>query len=145
LARSSRASVEGVKRPLALRLTRRHAWIFCALLVGFSVLTFWMVNGLLTVNEVSDGSERARRVAWTTAATVLGPFTGAIARDGQSCCAGFSWRLFPFAAAMLAAGFAAQLVQPTGRWRERLRLSAWGLGWFGWLAAGIVSFLHALE
>ena len=64
-----------MKRSLALRLTRRHLWLFFGLHAGFSVLTFWFVFRALTVD---DASARAIRVALCTAATVLGPFTGAI-------------------------------------------------------------------
>lgn len=82
----------------------------------------------------------------TTAATLLGPFTGAIAREWQSCCAENSWGLLPWAGAELAVGLLIQVVPlPSGRWWERLRLVAWSLGWFAWFASGILSLGHALE
>lgn len=132
----------GTKRHgLAWRLTSAHAWIFGVLLVVFSVLTF------LLVHAGSDpGPDHWRHVAQTTAATAVGPFTGAIARDWQSCCARFSWSLAPYAGTALAAGILLQLLPfPPGRGWNRARLAAWGAGWTAWFGAGIVSFAHALE
>ena len=122
-------------------LKRVHGWTFAALFAAFSALTCWATNVLLDA-----GPHHTRYVILTTAATLLGPFTGAIARRSQSCCLAFSWSLLPYAGAALAVCMAVQLAPlPSGRWWERLRLLAWSAGWFAWFASGIVSLGHALE
>ena len=124
-----------------LRLTRKHAWTFAALFAAFSGLTYWATNVLLDA-----GPHHTKYVILTTAATLLGPFTGAISRRSQSCCLAFSWSLLPYAAGALAVCMAMQLVPlPSGRWWERLRLFAWSVGWLAWFASGIISLGHALE
>jgi hypothetical protein len=81
----------------------------------------------------------------TTLATITGPFTGAIARHGQACCLGFSFRLALWCGPALALGILAQVVPvPLARGREPLRLAAWTAGWLVWLLGGPASFLHAL-
>lgn len=121
--------------PRRLRLTRRHLWIFLGLLVPFSVLTASAVAA-----GADDGHELGR-VVGTTAGTVLGPFTGALARDGQSCCLEFSLSLLPWAGGALLVGCLLQVARRPRAWR----LGAWGLGWAAWFASGLVSFLHAFS
>jgi hypothetical protein len=118
-----------------LRLTRRHLWVFLALLLTFSVLS------ALAVAAGADDGQRLGRVAATTVATVLGPFTGAIARDGQACCLAFSLSLLPWAGGILALGLALQVARRPAAWR----LGAWWLAWTAWLGSGLVSFLHAFS
>ena len=78
--------------------------------------------------------------------SIIGPLTRAIARNGQSCCLGFSLRLALFCGPALTLGILAQLVPvPLARGREAVRLAAWTAGWLVWLLAGPASLLHALS
>ncbi len=114
--------------------------ILLALLAGFGLLTF------LAVSSGSPSDVRQRPRLLTTLATATGPFTGAIARDGQSCCLEFSLWLAAWLAPILAAAIVASLVIPdSGPGTRALRLGCWTLGWFLWLAGGPASFLHALN
>jgi hypothetical protein len=83
---------------------RARWWILQALLVPFSILTH------LAVRSRSPGDVREQPVLLTTLATIAGPFTGAIARNGQSCCLDFSLGLALFCGPALALGILAQLV-----------------------------------
>jgi hypothetical protein len=120
---------------LRLRLTRPHLGVFLGLLAVFSLLT------AMAVAEGADDGHRVARVAGTTAGTILGPFTGALARDWQSCCTRFSLFLLPWAGGALALGVALQVARRPAWWR----LVAWGLGWTVWLGAGLLSFAHAFS
>lgn len=114
--------------------------ILAALLAGFGLLTF------LAVSSGSPSDVRQRPVALTTLATIAGPFTGAIARDGQSCCLAVSRSLAGYLAPFLAAGLLAPALIPASTSCGRgLRLALWTAGWFAWLAGGPVSMLHALN
>jgi hypothetical protein len=122
------------------RPSRTRLWILLTLLAPFTILTH------LAVHSGSPGDVRERPVLLTTLATITGPFTGAIARNGQSCCLGFSLRLARFCGPALALGVLAQLVPvPFARGREAVRLAAWTAGWLVWLLAGSASLLHALS
>lgn len=113
---------------------------FLALLVVFSALTF----AATSTGSASDVAQRPRLL--TTLLTVAGPFTGAVARNGQDCCLAFSTRLATWLAPALAVALLA-------RWSLNGRRGAagtagvvlWALGWFVWLAGGLVSFGHALN
>jgi hypothetical protein len=103
-------------------------WILLTLLAPFSILTH------LAVRSGSPFDIRERLVMLMALATITGPFTGAIARNGQSCCLGFSLRLALFCGPALALGILAQLVPvPFTREREAVRLAAWTAGWLVWL------------
>jgi hypothetical protein len=119
---------------------RARRWILLTLLVPFTILTH------LAVRSGSPGDVRERPVLLTTLATITGPFTGAIARHGQSCCLDSSLRLARFCGPALALGILAQLVPvPFARGRGAMRLAAWTAGWLAWLLAGPASLLHALS
>jgi hypothetical protein len=119
---------------------RARWWILLTLLAPITILTH------LAVRSGSPGDVRERPVLLTTLATITGPFTGAIARNGQSCCLGFSLRLALFCGPALALGVLAQLVPvPFARGREAMRLATWTAGWLVWLLAGPASLLHALS
>lgn len=120
-----------------LRGVRRFI-LFC-LLVPSSVLTY------LAVSSGSSGDVRDRRVAFATASTITGPFVGAIARKGQSCCVENSIALATVAGPILVLCLIAQAVPIRPRRVERAtRLILWTGGWIIWLFAGHVSLLHAL-
>src|SRR6476646_6205067 len=83
----------------------RARWsIFLGLLALFTALTY------LAVSSGSPGDVHDRPVTLTTLATITGPFTGAIARHGQSCCLQFSLRLAAICGPVLALGLIAQLI-----------------------------------
>jgi hypothetical protein len=82
----------------------------------------------------------------TTAATVLGPMTGAISRDYQGCYLRFSLDLMPYCLAALGFAVAIQFVRlwPVA-WTRPIRLIIWTAGLLVWFGGGIVSFGHALS
>lgn len=111
---------------------------FLGLLVVFSALTF----AVTSTGSASDVARRPR--ALTTLLTVTGPFTGAIARGGQSCCLEASTRLAMWLAPALAVALLARLsLGGRGGVAGAMGVGLWTLGWFAWLAGGIVSFGHA--
>ena len=131
------ADVGGPKPSPRGSRARRH--ILLGLLLPFTGLTY------LAVSSGSPGDVRDRPVVLTTLATIAGPFTGAIARNGQGCCLRVSLKLAVLRGPVLALGILAQLVpMPFRRGREAARLALWTLGWLAWLLGGPVSFLHAL-
>jgi hypothetical protein len=107
----------------------------------------WMALTYFIVRSGSPNDVRSRPIALTTlAAPVLGPFTGAIARNGQSCCLDASRRIAAVCGPILAVGALSQFAigGSGGTWRI-LRLVPWTVGWLAWLAGGFVSFLHAFS
>jgi hypothetical protein len=115
-------------------------WYFLlGLLLPFTALTY------LAVSSGSPSDARERPVVLTTLATITGPFVGAIARNGQSCCLEFSLTLAAVCGPVLALGLIAQVLPlPFGRGQRTVRMGLWTIGWLVWLASGQVSFLHAL-
>ena len=82
----------------------------------------------------------------TTLSTILGPMTGAIARNCQSCCLAFSLSLLPYCGAFLIAGTLPQFIKlPFSRGASALRMTMWVLSLLGWFLGGIVSYGHALN
>ena len=77
---------------ITLRLGRWHMVILATLWLLFTVLTYLMVSN----------SRSPERTLLTTASTALGPMTGAICRDCQSCCLQNSLTLLPYCLAGLA-------------------------------------------
>jgi hypothetical protein len=120
--------------------SRARAYIFLGLLAPFAMLTF------LAVSSTAPGAGWNPPVMLTTLATITGPFVGAIARNGQSCCLSCSLGLAAVAGPILALGLIAQVVPlPFRRGRTAVRLALWTLGWTVWLLSGQVSFGHALS
>ena len=116
------------------RLTLAHGLILLCLVVVFGVINF------LIIQKHSD-TGRAFLVAF---GTPLGPFTGALARDWQSCCTEFSAHLLPYSLALLLPAIAIQWIGTPER-HVGLRLVGWALGWLAWFFSGLVSFGHALS
>lgn len=111
---------------------------FLVLLLGFSALTF----AVTSTGSPSDLADRPRVL--TTLLTVTGPFTGAIARGGQSCCLESStWLAMWLAPAPAVALGSRLLLGGRGGAAGAAGVALWTLGWFVWLAGGIVSFGHA--
>jgi hypothetical protein len=118
---------------------RAHLGIFLGFYLAFAGFTAFV----LSQQSVSDRREN-RNVA-AVVGSVSGPFTGAIARNLQSCCWRFSLQLFPWCAALLAVGTVLQVVPlPFVRGERLVRLGAWCVGCLGWFGGGVVSFGHAL-
>lgn len=110
------------------------------LLLGFAALTY------LATSSGSPGDVGSRPRLLTTLATIRGPFTGAIARRGQSCCLANSQGLALWLAPALAVGIAAPVGLPGhGAMARAARRSLWTIGWLAWLMGGPISFLHALN
>ena len=77
---------------------------------------------------------------------VSGPFAGAVARDGQSCCLANSWSIAPYALAGVVVGLTARLgIQANGRFWATVRSVLWWAGMFGWFCAALLSYMHSLE
>ena len=126
------------KRPP--RASRARWFILLGLLMPFTALTY------LAASSGSPSDVRDRPVALTTLATITGPFVGAIARNGQSCCLEFSLTLAAVCGPVLALGLIAQVVPlPFRRGQQTVRIGLWMFGWLVWLMSGPVSFLHAFS
>ena len=110
-------------------------------------LVLWGLFTVLTLWATSQGLDDKRYVLPATAATILGPMTGAISRGAsQGCCLQASLGLLPYAAACAIVGTAVQFVPaPKHIAAEIARLTLWSLGWFVWFASGIVSLGHAMS
>src|SRR5690349_2831639 len=108
--------------------TRTHLYIFAGLYLAFAALTLFT----LTRQTPSDWREN-----WNTASTlgtISGPFSGAIARQLQSCCLQFSLPLLPCCAGFLVGGIAFQFIpHPWPSIERPLRFTIWSLGLLGWL------------
>lgn len=120
-----------------MRLTRNQIIVFGMLFAGFTVLNFL----------AGTANEGFMRGMLTAAGTILGPMTGAIARNFQGCCLEFSVKLLPFFGPfVLVAGLCLmQWKREEGAGMKALRSSIWGVAWFSWFFGGIVSFGHALS
>lgn len=118
-------------------LSRKHVAIFAAIWLLFAIVTFFITNA---------GLDDKGRVLLTTAGTVLGPMTGALARDWQSCCLQFSLGLLPYCGPALIGAVAFQFIPlPLKRGATAIRLTVWTMGLLVWFMGGIVSFGHALS
>ena len=62
---------------------------FLAIWLGFTALTFWIAEHGI------EQDDHRRLVILTALGTILGPMTGAIARNCQSCCLANSLSLLP--------------------------------------------------
>lgn len=120
--------------------SRGHLAVAAVLWLALSGLTFVLVSRGLNGSERRPG-----RIAATTAATVLGPMTGAISRGGQRCCLAFSLSLLPWCGAALLTGAAAQFLPGKSRFLRSTRLVLWTGGLLVWFGGGLVSFGHALS
>jgi hypothetical protein len=132
------AEVGGPKQ--SPRSLRARCFILQGLLVPFTALTY------LAVRSGSPGDIGDRPVILTTLWTISGPFVGAIARHGQSCCLLLSLKLAAICGPILAVGVMGQVVAlPFGRGQQPVRLLLWTIGWLAWLLGGPASLLHAFK
>lgn len=119
---------------------RIHLLIFFGCYLGFAALTF------LVLNAGSESDRRENRILAATTGVITGPFTGAIARHGQTCCWQFSLALAPYCAGVFALGLLFQIIPlPFPRLERTLRLALWCLGLLGWFGGVLLSFAHALS
>jgi hypothetical protein len=115
--------------------TKKHAFILLGLYVPFGLLILLsMING----RESSPG----KILTLPVLGLIMGPFTGAVIRNLQSCCWSFSCSIAPYFALFLAGGLIPQFFSQL---KSSLRLALWAIGWLGWFVGIIVSFLHALS
>lgn len=120
--------------------TRHHLLVFLGIWLSFTVLTFWIADRGI------DQYDHSRLVCLTTCGTILGPMTGAISRNCQSCCLNASLSLLPYCAAFLILGATPLFLKlPFEVGAAVLRMALWVIGLLGWFLGGIVSFGHALS
>ncbi|MEO1495939.1 MAG: hypothetical protein AAFV43_02190 [Planctomycetota bacterium] len=118
---------------------RAHS--FLLLWAGFAALTLWAV-----LAGLDRADERPALVVATTVGTLLGPLSGAISREGQSCCVAFSLSLLPYCVAAVVVGVMAEFIAPAeSRLSASVRVLAWIGGWLVWFGGGILSLGHALS
>ena len=123
------------------RLNVWQSWVALALWLAFGGFTLFA----FAVGSDGGGSDRTARVVMTTAATALGPMTGAVSRGFQGCCLRASVSLLPYCLPALLAGALVQwLVPPGGVVRGTVRVIAWVVGLIVWFGGGILSLGHAL-
>ncbi len=122
------------------RLGRTHLFIFLAGYLLFAGLTAFVLS------RQSPSDRRENQNVAATVGAVSGPFTGAIARNLQSCCLRFSVTLLPYCAGVAIAGLAFQFV-PLPRWLfpRALRLVIWAVATLVWFGGGVLSLGHALS
>jgi hypothetical protein len=119
---------------------KSHLFVFLGIWLGFTALTYWITQRGI------EQYDHNRLVFLTTLGTILGPMTGAISRNCQSCCLAFSVSLLPYCGAFLILGTVPLFVRlPFQRGALVLRMMLWIVGLLGWFLGGIVSFGHALE
>jgi hypothetical protein len=119
--------------------SKRHLHIFLTILILFTIANFAILCAAM------DSWDNFKYVVLTTAATITGPLTGAIARQWQSCCAEFSLKIMMFCAPVLLFGTIFQLIKLPFKKASAIRLSIWFICLLMWFLGGILSFGHALE
>jgi hypothetical protein len=128
-------------RRFAGKFTAWHLYIFLGMWIVFSLLAFSVLK-----RELDVAPYRMLVMLSTSAASISGPFTGAISRGLQSCCLDFSLTLVPYCAGGLGVSLLVHVPSSSSSLPMRLtRLLAWTIGLFLWFAGGIVSFGHALS
>jgi hypothetical protein len=120
--------------------SKKHLFIFLAIWILFTIANF----AILCIGL--DGQNKYIYTLLTTAATITGPLTGAIARQWQSCCTEFSLKIMMFCAPVLLLGTIFQLIKlPFKKFAAAIRLFIWIVCLLIWFLGGILSFGHALE
>lgn len=120
--------------------TRNHLFAFLGIWLCFTGWTYWIAEHGI------EHDNHNRLVFLTTCGTLLGPTTGAISRDCQSCCLKFSLSLLPYCAAFLIFGTIPLFLKlPFQCGASALRMIMWIVGLLGWFLGGIVSFFHAFS
>jgi hypothetical protein len=120
--------------------SKKHLYIFLAIWILFSIATFVILCAGL------DGQNNYIYIILTTAGTITGPMTGAIARQWQECCTAFSLKIMMFCAPVLLFGTIFQLIKlPFTKFATTSRLFIWIVSLLIWFLGGILSFGHALS
>ncbi len=120
--------------------SKRHLHIFLTILIFFTIANFAILCAAM------DSWDNFKYVFLTTAATITGPMTGAIARQWQSCCTEFSLKIMMFCAPVLMLGILFQFLKlPFTKFAAAIRLFLWIVCLMIWFLGGIISFGHALE
>jgi hypothetical protein len=119
---------------------RAHGISFLAVYVLFGILTF------LALRSAQKPNATLPKALAVSVGSFAGPFTGAMARDFQSCCWQNSLQLAPYCGGVLVLGTLLQWIPRSLQAGQRtLRLAFWILGWLGWFGGGVISFAHALS
>jgi hypothetical protein len=126
-------------RILENNFTKTHFLVCIGIWLCFTGLTYWIAEHGI------EQDDHNRLVALTTCGTILGPMTGAISRNCQSCCLRFSLGLLPYCATLSILGTIPSFLRLPFRGAFTLRMTAWIVGLLGWLLGGIISFGHALN
>jgi hypothetical protein len=135
-----RSGLQGVTmKIIENNFTRYHFIVFLGIWLCFTCSTYWIAdNGI-------EQDNHNRLVFLTTCGTILGPMTGAISRNCQSCCLKFSLGLLPYCASFLAIGAIPLFLRlPFQCGASAVRMMMWIVGLLGWFLGGILSFAHAL-
>ena len=124
------------------RWTRTH--------LGIVVYLYLMVAGFVgwASGHGSPGDLADRNRPLIALAAITGPFDGAIARHGQSCCLAFSRQVaLGLCGPALGLAIAVQFLPRTwlGGATDAVRYTGWTLGWLIWFLGVPISFLHALN
>lgn len=120
--------------------SKKHLYIFLAIWILFSIATFAILCAGL------DGQNNYIYVVLTTAGTITGPMTRAIARQWQECCTEFSLKIMMFCAPVLLFGTIFQWIKlPFTKFAAAFRLFIWIVCLLIWFLGGILSFGHALS
>lgn len=120
------------------RITKTHATILASITLLFMLLAFFASH------QGSPSDLQNRNPLATTLASLTGPFTGAIARNGQACCTEASLKLLPVCGTGLAIAIAFQFIPlKLRRHQTSIRYTAWTLGWLIWFLGVPLSLLHA--
>ena len=121
--------------------TKAHFFVFLGIWLCFTAWTY------LIAEHGIEQYDHNKLVVLTTLGTVLGPMTGAISRDCQSCCLAFSLSLLPYCVTFLILGTIPLFIRvPFRRGASALRMTLWIVGLLGWFSGGICSLIcHALN
>jgi hypothetical protein len=120
--------------------TQAHLFVFLGIWLCFTVWTYWIAEHGI------EQYDHSRLVLLTTCGTVLGPMTGAISRNCQSCCLKASISLLPYCGASVILGTMPLFIKlPFRRGSTVFRMTMWIMGLLGWFLGGIVSFFHAFS
>jgi len=129
-------------RTLQDSFTRTHGFIVLGFLATFTAFTLYVC-----CFQGSKSDLRERHITAATLGVLSGPFTGALARPGQSDCVEFGWKLFPYCGGLLAVACGVQFVRfPFPRDdAELIRLVSWLIGCLSWFGGGVLSLLYAFS
>lgn len=116
-----------------------HLVSFLTIYAVFAVLTFLALR-------LPEKHSTTSKAVLVSLGAISGPFTGAMARDFQSCCWNNSLQIAPYCGGILMLSIGLQVIPlPFQSGQRFVRLALWVGGWLGWFGGGVVSFGHALS